>query len=63
MIFSPAFLTLKMRVLDAVILHFNGNYAGGYNGDKNGYAIPAGTDIFISVSGRLHWKCLVPSVP
>ncbi|KAL0546923.1 hypothetical protein IC582_016842 [Cucumis melo] len=22
---------------------------GGYNGDKNGYAIPAGTDIFISV--------------
>lgn len=25
---------------------------GGYKGDKDGYAIPAGTDIFISVSGE-----------
>lgn len=24
--------------------------SGGYNGDKNGYEIPAGTDVFLSVS-------------
>lgn len=23
--------------------------AGGYNGDKDGYEIPAGTDVFVSV--------------
>ena len=28
-------------------------HVGGYNGDKDGYAIPAGTDIFISVSVML----------
>lgn len=51
-----------MRVPDSVIIHSShvctGNYAGGYNGDKNGYTIPAGTDIFISVSERFHWKRL-----
>ena len=25
-------------------------YAGGYNGAKEGYNIPTGTDIFVSVS-------------
>lgn len=57
---------IKMWIPDAVIIHSShvctGNYSGGYNGDKNGYAVPAGTDIFISVSGSLHWKCLVLSV-
>lgn len=26
--------------------------AGGYRGDKDGYKIPAGTDIFLSVSRK-----------
>lgn len=26
------------------------NSTGGYNGDKDGYEIPAGTDVFLSVS-------------
>jgi len=27
---------------------------GGHKGDKDGYAIPAGTDLFISVSAHIR---------
>lgn len=30
------------------------NCAGGSKGDKDGFTIPAGTDIFLSVSGSIH---------
>lgn len=31
--------------------------AGGYKGDKDGYPVPAGTDIFLSVSSS--YICLI----
>ncbi len=33
--------------------------AGGYKGDKDGYKIPAGTDIFISVSTAFIFPFLI----
>lgn len=37
---------------DSIVKKFKLIFTGGYNGDKDGYAIPPGTDIFISVSRR-----------
>lgn len=37
---------VKSRIRKGLYIHC----AGGYNGEKDGYAIPAGTDIFLSVS-------------
>lgn len=31
-------------------------YSGGYNGAKEGYEIPAGTDIFVSVRSNFSFE-------
>lgn len=43
------FITISVK-LSPTILYVQLYHVGGYNGNKGGFAIPTGTDIFISVS-------------
>jgi len=43
-------LPLLIHALAIPADYFVSIYAGGYNGAKEGYEIPTGTDIFVSVS-------------
>lgn len=45
----PIFLLVFFFTFE-LTMHIYLYYSGGYRGDENGYKIPAGTDIFLSVS-------------
>ncbi|KAJ8564586.1 hypothetical protein K7X08_001046 [Anisodus acutangulus] len=52
---TAAVLTWAVFLLAQV---FANKLPGGYNGDKDGYEIPAGTDVFLSIS--FHFFTLSP---